>query len=531
MSNRKQPMAHPAEEELLRLSDGELSSRQAAGTRNHLELCWHCRSRLDELEAGIADYMRYEQNVLTPLLPSPPRPWTDLGRRMEEHDATAAIRRSPRMRWIPPTWLAVAAAALLAVLLVWRFERVPAVSATELLRKAATSESSRPVAQRRIRIRTRHRNYTRSASLRSANSDASPELQKLFEEARFSWDNPLSVEAYRAWHDQLPEKQDDVKSTAIDYVIHTSTTANVLTSATLTLRAQDLQAVSERLEFQPGEWVEISEAPEEPAASPATTPKAYKEESPVVAERAAAGPAEELQVTVALHRISADLGEPIEMTRDGSKLVVAAMGLGPRRQSQVRAAVAKIPGVEVRFDQPELMSSQPGIPVAPRRDASGALSALQIQIQNQIGDPGSVEEFTNRVLDASEAAMARAYALRALARRFAPEIEARLSPEDRNILAGLRQDHLSSLRVRVRQIDRLLEPALADLAPSRETQSASAASPEWQMQAQQVFASMQRVDQLLSAMLAGDDSGSAGQSPGDLASALGLLEAQLARSR
>ena len=89
MSDRRQLTPHPPEDQLLRLSDGELSAREAAATRSHLELCWQCRSRLDELEAGIADYMRYEEHVLKPLLPSPPRPWTDLGHRLEQLDAKA----------------------------------------------------------------------------------------------------------------------------------------------------------------------------------------------------------------------------------------------------------------------------------------------------------------------------------------------------------------------------------------------------------------------------------------------------------
>ncbi|MDQ2945635.1 MAG: hypothetical protein M3Y27_06790, partial [Acidobacteriota bacterium] len=83
-----------------------------------------------------------------------------------------------------------------------------------------------------------------------------------------------------------------------------------------------------------------------------------------------------------------------------------------------------------------------GFPVLlQRRAPSGTLSALQLPLQNQLGDPASVEAFINKVLDASEGALARAHALRALARRFPPGVEAQLSSADRAGLAGVRRDH------------------------------------------------------------------------------------------
>jgi hypothetical protein len=546
MNNPNLPVSHPPQEQLLQLSDGELTVGEAAAVRSHLEQCWQCRSRLDEMEAGIADYMRYEEEVLKPLLPGPPRPWADLDRRLDELDAASVKQASTPsghlgFRWLRwPEWFAAATAVTLAALMVWRFERVPEVHAAELLTRAAAREAAAPKAKkaRRIRVRTRARNFVRAASL-PPDSAESDDLRKLFAEAHYSWDNPLSADSYRAWREQLAGKEEYVETSRDRYVIHTASHSSALTDATLTLRVEDLHAVRETLQFQAGEWVELAELDEDEA--PAARPEAPvmspapKQEAPVApnsvqtppAQRAA-GPAEELKVVAALHRIGADLGEPIEVSRLGSKVLVAALDLTAHRKEQLQAAVAAIPGVELRFDEPQLMTSRPNAALPQRRSPAGALSAFQLQLQDQLGDADSVDQFTNRVLDASEAAMARAYALRALARRFPSELESQLGAQDLETLAGVRRDHLEALTERWRDLDRKIRPLLANLT-SRPLPAATARSPQWQAQTQQLFAATERMDQLLNGMLAGGDVGTGGAS--ELAAALNNLGAQLTADR
>src|SRR5260370_17712143 len=69
---------HRDDEQLLRLADGELDPKQAAQAQAHLKACWHCRTRLEDLQSTIPGYMRYRESVLAPLLPPPPRPWGTL---------------------------------------------------------------------------------------------------------------------------------------------------------------------------------------------------------------------------------------------------------------------------------------------------------------------------------------------------------------------------------------------------------------------------------------------------------------------
>src|ERR1035441_4412730 len=69
---------HPEEGALLRYCDGELRAKETARVARHLEACWDCRTRLDDLKQTIAEYVRYRRDVLEPSLPGPPQPWKNL---------------------------------------------------------------------------------------------------------------------------------------------------------------------------------------------------------------------------------------------------------------------------------------------------------------------------------------------------------------------------------------------------------------------------------------------------------------------
>jgi len=90
---------HPEEGELLRYCDGELRAKETARVARHLEACWDCRTRLDDLKQAIAEYVRYRRDVLEPALPQPPQAWKNL--RLE-------FARMPARRRIfqrPTVWL------------------------------------------------------------------------------------------------------------------------------------------------------------------------------------------------------------------------------------------------------------------------------------------------------------------------------------------------------------------------------------------------------------------------------------------
>jgi hypothetical protein len=69
---------HPEDGALLRYCDGELRAKDTAQIARHLEACWDCRTRLDDLKQTIAEYVRYRRDILEPSLPPPPQPWRNL---------------------------------------------------------------------------------------------------------------------------------------------------------------------------------------------------------------------------------------------------------------------------------------------------------------------------------------------------------------------------------------------------------------------------------------------------------------------
>src|ERR1022692_664409 len=56
-SMRKQDN-HLSDQDLVQCADGELAAGRAAAVRGHLDACWQCRARLQELESTIGDFVR-----------------------------------------------------------------------------------------------------------------------------------------------------------------------------------------------------------------------------------------------------------------------------------------------------------------------------------------------------------------------------------------------------------------------------------------------------------------------------------------
>jgi anti-sigma factor RsiW len=54
---------HPPGQELLLAADGELSRRRKAAVDAHLEACWTCRARMQEMESSIADFSRCYREI------------------------------------------------------------------------------------------------------------------------------------------------------------------------------------------------------------------------------------------------------------------------------------------------------------------------------------------------------------------------------------------------------------------------------------------------------------------------------------
>ncbi|HTM50559.1 MAG TPA: hypothetical protein VL285_17820 [Bryobacteraceae bacterium] len=548
---RRLQMSHPDEGQLLRYADGESPAAEANRTREHLEACWQCRAALEELQNTVSGCVRYRKDVLARHLPPPPAPWPDIYRGFARIDAaldqagfferTLRLLRAPLRqvnRWAP-----VAAALLVAAVIAYRFRQPPPVQAAELLRKAIAAADIRAGKPRPIQIRTRDRRITRPAgeplklALNAADAEVMRGIQARFQSANYDWTDPLSARSYQAWRDRLPHKSDEVAEDSQNYRIRTRPASGELTSATLTLRRQDLRPVEERFEFAAGDWVEIAELPD---ASPAA-PSLAEARSPEIAQRSAfrlpekapASPpapatvGDELRVLAALNRVGADLGDPVEVSRSGSEILITGVGIPPQRQQEINDAVTSQPHVVVRFSDSSPAGILPGTGAPVSTPPPGAIPPSQARLAQRLGGPAYFAQLAAQVLDLTEPMMSRAYALRRLAERFPARINAELTPADWRNLVRLQQEHAGGLRRQAQEIDRLLKPALAPVSgPVAEPSPVNYSGP-WQPAAEDLFESARQVERTAAVLFGAADEAFDDRLPARLLQNLAQLRARL----
>jgi len=524
---------HPENDQILRYADGELPARAARKVRSHLNACWECRAQLQEIEETISNCVGYRNKVLKSHLPTPPAPWFDIYQRFSEMDAStepvffpgserAASIPARGLAWLitgPRRW-ALAAAALLIVCagIYYRFRQTPSIQAAELLRRAVAAADAQPhekLKARRIRIRTGKQSVTRfvgplAPASNAADSDALNSLQAMFVAARYDWQDPLSAKSFQAWRNQLPNKRDEVVSEQEVYRVRTSTESGELLSASLDLRASDLQPLEERFEFSNHDSVEITEladeaAPESAARNanpavemPASVTPTIPPATPSSVPEAYATIGDELHVFSALHQLGADLGDPIEVTRNGGKVLVTGVGIAPSRQREIADMLASQPQIVVHFSEAAPSRVKPEREVLPaENNPNSEIRQLQARMAKSIGGRATFDQLAAQVLDLSDNMMTRAYALRRLAETFPNEAEAELNPQDLQLLRTLRQEHTAALRQQANEIDRLVKPSLASVSGVAAVSNGAGLTGGWQSATQQLFQSARRLEKLL----------------------------------
>ena len=216
------------------------------------------------------------------------------------------------------------------------------------------------------------------------------------------------------------------------------------------------------------------------------------------------GPGEELRVLAALHRIDVNLGEEITVTRGPKEIMVRGFGLDSRRRDQVTQALAGLSAVVLEVNTAGAGSAaKPTERKQSGRDETGRMSALYSEIETRLGGETSAEELINEVLQASDNALAHAFALRSLAGRFDPGVESQLPPKDQSLLASLRQDHSRALSRELERMTRVMEPVYGG-TPGPQSRNPVRMPATWQEGAAEVLNASRRLDQLLNEALAGN---------------------------
>jgi hypothetical protein len=519
-------LRHPDDGLLLRYLDGELPGRKARQVRIHLEACWQCRSQSEELQNVIRECVRYRKNVLAPGLPPPPQPWRtlDFARADSELAAQSILARilspfrNPGLRW------ALSGAFVLALCFIafQQLRETPKVEAAALLQKAVKASQSRPAAVRRVRITTRTGQMTRVVGVAYKPAARETEIARLFDASHYDWNDPLSAKSYAAWRAQLLHFQDAIASQPDSYDIKTTTEDSELLSATLKLRSTDLEPVEGRFEFRNRDWVEMTELVDQqtnPASTVAGTTGGLPRQpgvppGPLTVPTETAAPSafsEELQVVAALHQLGADLGDPLEISREGRQVLVSGVGIPHQRQQQIHGLLDRLPHVVVRFDDPAFPAGATPVQSEPAaRDAAGPeKSTYPARIEERLGGRPQFERFSSSVLDWTDSAMTRAYALRRLAQQFSAAAEDQMTAEDRRTLRKLGREHLAAFTKDAQRVANTVKPVLSGMSPgTAQIEARSEARSEgrseaatWQSASEDLLTSARRAETLLAVVL------------------------------
>lgn len=478
---------HPGQAQLILWADGELEGAEKQEIASHLAVCSQCRDEVAHIRETYREYNEDLRNRFG----QPPAVWPSLRTRLDALDAGRV--QQGRRSWVGATpWLSAAAAVLIAVLVVLRLSTGATVSAAELLRKASDAEAAAaPASKRKVRVKTRNALYVHDSR------DLSARLRR----AGYSWDVPLTVRSFALWRNGLRTKDDRVAilenpefGRGRFYRVTTATPEGELSEASIIIRATDLGAVRERFTFRDEEWFEVTELPNyEDVETPA--PPAHLAEAPAPQQHPVTA-SDELRVFAALHAITADLGDPVEITREPDRIRVRWLAADRERQSQIRTALSDLPFVRLEVEQPEAVRAETV------RNARAAdvpqTNALLDHLSARLGGRQTLENFTNRVLDLSDAALARAHALRLLAERFPEQVESSLPPPDRATLRALQADHLNHLVSTVRELTGVLKPVIRTESSVHEPSWAA-----WQSGADPVLKAAQDLDRSLTDALAG----------------------------
>ncbi len=544
--------SHPDAGVLLRYADGELPARKSRQVARHLEACWQCRTEIEDLQATVAECMRYRKGVLGAQLPAPPAQWGDLSRgfaRVDESLATGSffdrfLRQAAVLRWS----MAAAAALALAVGVFYELRETPSVQAATLLQRAVAASESRHPAARRVRFRSGSQQFVRAAA--AAPAALPRDMEAKFQAAHYDSGDPLSARAFRAWRDNEPRKQDEVSTVAASpgescYRIRTVAPEGEVATATLTLRVSDLVPVEGMLQFRDNQWIEFSEFTESPDRS-SDAHVASNVEAPerlavppsrlaVVPPRNSASVSDELQVLSALHQIGADLGDPIQVSLSADKVLVSGTGVPAEQRQRIQRTLESMPNVAVQFTEPlaaPVPEGSAGSTPAPSGNtrAPAPNSRMQARLEEQLGGPAEFERFSSQILDLDEAANARAFALRSLARRFPAAAETGLSPQDRRVLREIARQNADTLASSLGTLEHALRPLLVSLGGAA-AQPALSTQGAWQGSTEDLVRDTLRVQALVSVMLGLAPGQSSNQLPSEVLAALGELRSELDRCR
>lgn len=250
---------HPSFEEMLLHLDGESPSR-ADKVALHVQGCWSCRLRRDEIERTISAFMEIRDQALRDTAKFPDRLLPVFEAKLERLDCEigrasffSGLSRTLALGFAYTRSAIFVAVVALIVLLVVRLSQFQTVSADEVLHQVRESEARQvrevagPVIYSKIRLcrsssrqpaenltweiwshaatnRLRQRVEDASGAplpemKRNRSSAATPaavsELEQMFRTHKADFSRPLSAANYEAWRSSISEESDEVRETRL----------------------------------------------------------------------------------------------------------------------------------------------------------------------------------------------------------------------------------------------------------------------------------------------------------------------------
>lgn len=537
---------HLSDALLLLAIDGELSETDRALVKKHVRSCWRCRARREHLEHTIAEIVEYEYRLVAPDMPPSAGGRAIFRARL---DQMAAELGNPVLHWHLLTRIVQAIGSALSSGIV-RFaviilviaaglyhlsqRNMPVVSASELLQRALASESrslngiSQPVVVQKLSIdinghkiaRTIYRDAVRKHMSQRSDVSASEEqaAARDFGRSSFSWDDPLSPQAYSQWREGVSQKQDSVTEVNTGEIrLDTRANAGPVEQASLTFRSADYHPVAEEIRLRDNTRIEVAEISYKVVGLSSLGDDVFGVVSHVNAmsrltiHAASPSPAQlevaELNVYVALHGAAADLGEQITVGRAANgQIEVEGITESEARKQQIVSALAGIPFASSHIESVEEATAHLGrtVPRATRATiVTSTPPLLEEQLKHDFPDASKRTEFVTASLSLCQDASAHAWALNRLAERYLPQDVALLEPGERLRLQTLLNDHLSALREDVSRLRGQLGPILGGSDIADIAVPATSPPDDWRMDAHRAHESVESTNDTVASLFVG----------------------------
>lgn len=268
-------------------------------------------------------------------------------------------------------------------------------------------------------------------------------------------------------------------------------------------------------------------SPPPKAAPPPALPRPKADLSgPLAPPAGTATAGDELRVFALLRRLGADLGEPVEVSREGGRVVVAGTGVSPEVERRLAAELGSAPRITLRFAAPASEVPPPAARGVVTAELGPETARLLAWLEERLGGRANAELFLGELIETNDTLLAHLHALRRLAERFPPGVEAQLEVSERRQLAGLIAEHGSGAAALAASLEARARTVFAPGSPAAEESSSTVAVP-WQEAAAELLGLARNAESRLATMLEGADSETPPEAPaGRWLSGLARLKAE-----